>query len=68
LNEALAELVYGYGSDRVRIVPVGKGFDWRTDAIEDHVHPNAQGARIMADNWFEAILPYMIGLSKPLKD
>ena len=59
LNEALAGLVRSYASDRVRLVAAGKGFDWRTDAIEDHVHPNAAGASIMADNWAEAMLPVL---------
>jgi lysophospholipase L1-like esterase len=59
LNEALSGMVRDYGSDRVRIVPVGKGFDWRTDAIEDHVHPNVHGAEIMAENWYAAIVPLL---------
>ena len=59
LNEALAGLVRSYASDRVRLVAAGKGFDWRTDAIEDHVHPNAAGAAIMAGNWAEAMLPVL---------
>ena len=59
LNEALAGLVRSYASDRVRLVAAGKGFDWRTDANEDHVHPNADGAAIMAGNWAEAMLPVL---------
>ncbi|MBR1576464.1 MAG: alpha-galactosidase [Bacteroidales bacterium] len=59
LNEALFRMVREYRSDRVRLVPVGKGFDWHSDAIEDHVHPNAHGARIMAENWYSAISSFL---------
>ncbi len=67
LNEALSGMVRDYGTDRVRIVPVGKGFDWHTDAIDDHVHPNAAGAAIMAGNWYDAILPCVTDLSSKTK-
>ena len=67
LNEALAGLVRSYASDRVRLVAAGKGFDWRTDAIDDHVHPNAAGAAIMAGNWYDAILPCVTDLSSKTK-
>ena len=32
------------------------GFDWRTDTIEDRVHPNAQGAEKIASRWFDALV------------
>ena len=61
LNRELEKMVAGYHSDRVRLVPVGKGFDWKTCAIEDHVHPNVHGAEIMAENWYAAIVPLLEG-------
>ena len=40
---------------RVIAVDQATGFDWRTDTIEDHVHPNALGAEKIASRWFEAV-------------
>lgn len=31
-------------------------FDWRTDAIEDKVHPNPEGAKKMAETWFQSLV------------
>lgn len=39
----------------VILVDHREGFDWRTDTIADHVHPNAQGAEKMAEKWFQAL-------------
>ncbi len=36
-------------------VNMADGFDWRTDTIGDHVHPNALGAEKMAAKWFTAL-------------
>ena len=36
-------------------VNMADGFDWRTDTIGDHVHPNSLGAEKMAAKWFEAL-------------
>lgn len=36
-------------------VDMTEGFDWRTDTIEDKVHPNAIGAEKIAEHWFTAI-------------
>lgn len=61
LNEALAKLAArldGPGQP-VRTVDQATGFDWRTDTIADHVHPNAQGGAKMAARWFEALKPIL---------
>lgn len=42
-------------AQRVVLVDQAEGFDWHTDTIDDHVHPNAQGAEKMAQRWFEAL-------------
>ena len=34
-------------------------FDWTTDTISDHVHPNAAGAKKMADQWMATLLPIL---------
>lgn len=57
LNLKLKELVQSYASDQIRLVDAGKGFDWQTCTIDDHVHPNETGAGIIADNWFAALAP-----------
>ncbi len=35
-------------------------FDWRTDTIDDGVHPNAAGAEKMAAKWFAALTNVLI--------
>ena len=40
---------------QVTVVDQAEGFDWKADAIADHVHPNAAGAEKMAAKWFDAI-------------
>ncbi|MDR3456236.1 MAG: GDSL-type esterase/lipase family protein [Verrucomicrobiae bacterium] len=40
-------------------INMADGFDWRTDTIEDHVHPNAYGAEKIAEHWFEALTNVM---------
>ena len=41
-------------------VNMADGFDWRTDTIGDHTHPNAVGAEKMAAKWFEALTNVLI--------
>lgn len=57
LNEALAKLAARINTPKqpVILVDLATGFDWHTDAIADHVHPNAQGAEKMALRWFAAL-------------
>lgn len=57
LNAALAALAARLDrpDQRVAIVDQTAGFDWRTDTVEDKVHPNARGAEKMAQAWFEAL-------------
>jgi len=59
LNDALARMVARLHDPKQPVVVVNQadGFDWRTDTIADHVHPNAQGAEKMAMRWFEALKP-----------
>lgn len=57
LNEALAKLARRLDTPRQRVIAVNmaEGFDWKTDTIADHVHPNARGAEKMAAHWFAAL-------------
>lgn len=57
LNEALAKMAARLNAPKqpVLVVNLADGFDWQTDTIGDHVHPNAQGAEKMAARWFEAL-------------
>lgn len=57
LNVALAALASRLNSadQPVRLVNQADGFDWHTDTIDDHVHPNAAGAEKMATRWFDAL-------------
>lgn len=61
LNRALAALAARLDapSQRVILVDQASGFDWRTDTVADHVHPNAAGAAKMARVWFDALRPLL---------
>ncbi|MDR1279290.1 MAG: GDSL-type esterase/lipase family protein [Opitutaceae bacterium] len=61
LNRELAKFVADFNVSnpgRHPVVPVNQaeGFDWRLDAVADHVHPNASGAAKMANRWFDALV------------
>ena len=57
LNTALAALAarLDRAGQRVVLVDQATGFDWTTDTVDDHVHPNARGAEKMAQAWFAAL-------------
>lgn len=57
LNAEIEELASKLNTPQSPVVAVNMadGFDWRTDTIEDQVHPNATGASKMADKWFAAL-------------
>ncbi len=40
----------------IMLVNHANGFDWKTDTVSDKVHPNAAGAKKMADKWMDALL------------
>lgn len=43
----------------VTVVDQATGFDWKTDTVEDKVHPNESGARKMAGRFFDALQPLL---------
>jgi acetyl esterase/lipase len=57
LNVELGKLAGRMNSPESPVIAVNMadGFDWRTDTIADHVHPNAIGADKMAAKWFAAL-------------
>lgn len=61
LNTALAALAARLDTPAQRVILVDQatGFDWTTDTVADHVHPNQQGAQKMADAWFRALQPLL---------
>jgi hypothetical protein len=60
-NAELARLVARLNAPGQPVVRVDQaaGFDWRTDTIADHVHPNEAGADKMARRWLEALRPWL---------
>lgn len=62
LNVALAQLVTRLHTAAQPVLGVDQatGFDWNTDTIADHVHPNAAGAEKMAQRWFAALQPILV--------
>jgi lysophospholipase L1-like esterase len=69
-NRALVPLAAQLSSpgQPVLLVDHATGFDWRTDTIDDHVHPNVSGARKIADRWFEALKPVIGCAGGPTRD
>jgi len=61
LNRQLPELAKRLNKEgiSVTIVNLEAGFDWRSDTVADQVHPSASGARKMADQWLQALLPLL---------
>lgn len=57
LDEALARLAARLNTPSQPVILVNQAlkFDWITDTIADHVHPNRRGAEIMAECWFESL-------------
>ncbi len=56
-NTALIELAGELDTPKQRVILVNQaeGFDWKTDTVNDQVHPNAGGAEKMAQAWFVAL-------------
>lgn len=61
LNQGLAKLanrLQGEGL-AIKLVDQASDFDWNKHTISDHVHPNRQGAQIIAEKWLTALLPIL---------
>lgn len=56
-NRALAQLAARLHTPARPVILVDQAadFDWATDTIADHVHPNAAGAEKIATRWFVAL-------------
>ena len=61
LNKELGSLAKRISTDdnNVAIVNLAEGFDWKSDTTKDKVHPNASGAKKMANKWLLALLPIL---------
>jgi len=61
LNKELASLSERLLSRGYSIILVNQaeGFDWKTDTVADKVHPNAYGAKKMAQKWMDALIPLL---------
>ncbi len=62
LNKGIEELGGKLG---VTVVDLATGFDWKTDTIQDMVHPNASGAQKMGQRFFDALKPILAAGPKP---
>jgi lysophospholipase L1-like esterase len=61
LNEELSESAVRMKAKGIHVILVdlAKGFDWKSDTVEDKVHPNESGARKMAEGWMSALKPVL---------
>lgn len=55
LNCAIKQLVLQLDDPNVVFIETDRGFDWTKHTIADKVHPNSEGARVMANNCYEAL-------------
>ncbi len=55
LNKRIGQFVKEQNDSRLICVDQSAGFDWRQNTIADKVHPNRQGAKRMAETWYEAL-------------
>lgn len=55
LDEALRNMVDSLKDPSVVYVDQRNNWNWSIHAISDKVHPNREGARIIAENWFRAL-------------
>ncbi len=55
LNNAIRSMVMEMQDDHVIFVDQSRDWDWAKYTIADKVHPNRDGARHIATNWFNAI-------------
>lgn len=57
LNRKLPELAATLRREGLVVQPVDLAacFNWKTDAVEDQVHPNEEGAKKMARAWLKAL-------------
>ncbi len=58
LNEELGKLAAEMDTpaQRVAIVNMAEGWDWRADTTDDLVHPTREGGEKMAQKWFGALV------------
>ena len=55
LNKKIEDMVDSMNDRNVRLVDMAEKFDWTRHTIKDKVHPNAEGADIMASVWLEEL-------------
>lgn len=55
LNKEIEDMVDSMNDKNVRLVDMAEKFDWTRHTIKDKVHPNAEGADIMASVWLEEL-------------
>jgi acetyl esterase len=61
LNREIPKLAKRLHRSQQPVIAVdqARGFDWKSDAVSDQVHPNDAGAAKMAAKWFEALKPLL---------
>ena len=61
LNQGLEVLSKQLTEEHSKIILVNHadGFDWKTDTVDDKVHPNAAGAKKIAAKWMTVLLPLL---------
>ncbi|WP_321343099.1 alpha/beta hydrolase fold domain-containing protein [uncultured Draconibacterium sp.] len=55
LNRQIEKMVKKLDLPNVVLVDQSKDFNWEKHSISDKVHPNPDGAELMADVWFKAL-------------
>lgn len=55
LNKEIVRMVREMNDSTIMSVDHSQTFDWRKHTIADKVHPNKEGAEVMAQVWYEAL-------------
>lgn len=55
LNVSIKSLIDSFGDRHIVFVDQQRGWDWLQHTISDKVHPNRDGAKVIALKWFDAI-------------
>ena len=67
LNREIRTLAGRLDTPRQRVILVEQAaeFDWRSDTLDDLVHPNAKGAEKMASVWYRALVDLLPPPKRP---
>lgn len=58
-NKQIPQLALTQSTSKSKIIPIDMAFDWKDEYMADNVHYNKQGAKVIADRYFEEIKKFL---------